>query len=80
VALEANPVKDQPKIRATAGAGSAQIAISNISPQAAAAVNGAAQENIPPRYRSYVQQYFVHQATQAPQPVEEAPPATAPQQ
>jgi hypothetical protein len=63
VALEANKVNDPPKIKATAGAGSAQLEIRNISPKAAAAVNGAEQETIPPRYRSYVQRYFVHEGS-----------------
>ncbi len=67
VALESKELKEQPKIKATAGVGSAQIVTTNITPQAAAAVNGAEQPDIPARYRSYVQQYFVHQATDAPQ-------------
>jgi hypothetical protein len=80
VALESKELKEQPKIKATAGVGSAQIVTTNITPKAAAAVNGAEQPDIPARYRSYVQQYFVHQATDAPQPVEEPAPASAPQQ
>jgi hypothetical protein len=60
VALESTVVKDQLKIRSTAGAGTSQIATSNVSPQTAAVANGAEQEDIPARYRSYVQKYFQH--------------------
>src|SRR5262249_1420665 len=75
VALEANKVNDPPKVKATAGAGSAQLEIRNISPKAAAAVNGAEQETIPPGYRSYVQKYFVHEGSAPDSPQDLQPDA-----
>ena len=40
--------------------GTAQLALRDASPQAEAVINGAEQENIPARYRLYVQRYFEH--------------------
>ena len=40
--------------------GSAQLGVRDISPQQDAVINGAEQENIPARYRFYVQRYFEH--------------------
>jgi hypothetical protein len=40
--------------------GTAQLGVRDISPQQDAVINGAEQENIPARYRFYVQRYFEH--------------------
>ena len=66
VALEATNYKEQIRMRMQTEAGTAQMATHDVSPQALAVVNGAEQENIPARYRMYVQRYFEH--TENPQP------------
>jgi hypothetical protein len=72
VALESSTYKEQMRMRSETEAGTAKMAIHDGSSQSAAAVNGAEQENIPARYRMYVQRYFEHTET--------APPATGQQQ
>ena len=47
-------------MRMNTEAGTAQMPTHDVSPQANAVVNGAEQENIPARYRMYVQRYFEH--------------------
>jgi hypothetical protein len=41
--------------------GTAELPVRDVSPQAVAVINGAEQENIPARYRPYVQHYFEHE-------------------
>jgi hypothetical protein len=60
VPLQANNLKDQPRMDVSAEAGTAKIATGNSSPRTTAVVNGQEQESIPARYRSYVQRYFQH--------------------
>jgi hypothetical protein len=60
VALESNGFKEQTRMRMDSGAGMARLAIRDVSPPAVAVTNGAEQENIPARYRWYVQHYFEH--------------------
>jgi len=60
VALEASGFKDQTRMRVDTETGTAQLATGDSSSQSAATINGAEQENIPPRYRLYVQRYFEH--------------------
>ena len=63
VALESNGFKEQTHVRMDAGTGAAQLPVRDVSPQAMAVTNGAEQENIPARYRWYVQHYFEHPET-----------------
>ena len=63
VALETGTYKEQMRMRTETEAGTAQMAIHDVSPQSEAVVNGAEQENIPARYRAYVQHYFEHTDT-----------------
>jgi len=60
VALESNGFKEQTRVRMDAGTGTAQLPVRDVSPQAVAVTNGAEQENIPARYRWYIQHYFEH--------------------
>jgi hypothetical protein len=60
VALESSGFKEQTRMRIDTETGSAQLAVGDASSQSAAVINGAEQENIPPRYRLYVQRYFEH--------------------
>ncbi len=60
VALEASGYKDRIRMRVDPGTGAARLAVRDVSPQAEAVINGAEQENIPARYRLYVQRYFEH--------------------
>jgi hypothetical protein len=60
VALESNGFKEQTRVRMDAGTGTAQLPVRDASPQGVAVTNGAEQENIPARYRWYVQHYFEH--------------------
>jgi hypothetical protein len=71
VALESTNYKEQIRMRMQTEAGTAQMATRDVSPQGQAVVNGAEQENIPARYRMYVQRYFEH--------TENTPPEIAPQ-
>ena len=58
VNLEANDFRQQGRTRTTSAAGIAQLPLRDIKPQPVAAIKGAEQENIPVRYRLYVQRYF----------------------
>jgi len=60
VALESNGFKEQTRMRIDTETGTAQLAVRDVPAQAEAVSNGAEQENIPPRYRLYVQRYFEH--------------------
>jgi hypothetical protein len=60
VALESNGFKEQTRMRIDGGTGTARVPARDVSPQAVAVTNGAEQENIPARYRLYVQRYFEH--------------------
>jgi hypothetical protein len=60
VNLEANNFRQQGRIRTTSAAGTAQVPLRDIKPQPVAAIKGSEQENIPVRYRLYVQRYFEH--------------------
>jgi len=60
VDLDANNFRQQGRIRTTSAVGTAQLPLRDIKPQPVAAVKGAEQENIPVRYRLYVQHYFEH--------------------
>jgi hypothetical protein len=60
VALESSGFKDQTRMRVDTETGTAQLATGDGSSQSSAVINGAEQENIPPRYRLYVQRYFEH--------------------
>jgi hypothetical protein len=60
VNLEANDFKQQGRTRTTSAAGIAQLPLRDIKPQPVAAIKGSEQENIPVRYRLYVQRYFEH--------------------
>ena len=67
VALQSTSYKNQPSTHANAEIGTAQMPIGNASPQGTAVVNGAEQEDVPVRYRQYLQNYFgqVDQSDQA---------------
>jgi hypothetical protein len=60
VALEATGFKEQTRMRVDTETGEAHMAVKDGSPQADSVINGAEQENIPARYRLYVQRYFEH--------------------
>jgi len=60
VALEASGYKEQTRMKVATETGTAQVAVRDASPQQDAVINGAEQENIPARYRFYVQRYFEH--------------------
>lgn len=60
VALEASGFKEQTRMKVATETGTAQLAVRDQAPQQDAVVNGAEQENIPARYRFYVQRYFEH--------------------
>jgi hypothetical protein len=60
VALEASGYKEQTRMKVATETGTAQLAVRDASPQQDAVINGAEQENIPARYRFYVQRYFEH--------------------
>ena len=60
VALEASGFKEQTRMKVATETGTAQLAVRDQSPQQDAVVNGSEQENIPARYRFYVQRYFEH--------------------
>jgi len=63
VALESSGFKEQTRMRVDTETGAAQLALRDVSPRSEAVINGAEQENIPPRYRLYVQRYFEHADT-----------------
>ena len=59
VMLQANGFRGPPgKERADVEAGTAQIPMQDIAPQAVATVSGSGQDSVPSRYRQYVQDYF----------------------
>jgi hypothetical protein len=60
VALEASGFKEQTRMKVAPETGAAQMAVGNATPKQDAVTNGAEQENIPARYRLYVQRYFDH--------------------
>jgi hypothetical protein len=60
VALEASGFKDQTRMKIATETGTAQLATSGATAKQDAVTNGAEQENIPARYRFYVQRYFEH--------------------
>jgi hypothetical protein len=60
VALASSGFKDPTRVRNATDTGTSGIATSNATPQAVTAINGAEQEDIPARYRLYVQHYFEH--------------------
>lgn len=60
VALEASGFKEQTRMKVPTETGTAQLAVRDLSPRQDAVTNGAEQENIPARYRFYVQRYFDH--------------------
>lgn len=60
VALEASGFKEQTRMKIATETGSTQLAVRDVSPQQDAVTDGAEQENIPARYRFYVQRYFEH--------------------
>jgi hypothetical protein len=60
VALEASGFKEQTRMKVATETGTAQMAVGNAAPKQDAVTNGAEQENIPARYRLYVQRYFDH--------------------
>lgn len=67
VDLESSNFRQQGRIRTTAAPGEAQVPLRDIKPQPTAAIKGAEQENIPERYRLYVQRYFERTDTKGPQ-------------
>jgi hypothetical protein len=60
VALEASGFKEQTRMKVATETGTAQLAVRDLTPKQDAVTNGAEQENIPARYRFYVQRYFEH--------------------
>jgi len=60
VALEASGFKEQTRMKIAGETGTARLGMRDISPRQDAVTNGAEQENIPARYRFYVQRYFEH--------------------
>lgn len=58
VDIQANEYRQQGQMRTLAIPGEAQVPLRDVKPQPTAAVKGAEQENIPERYRLYVQRYF----------------------
>jgi hypothetical protein len=58
VALESSGFKEQTRMKVAAETGTAQMAIRDKATQQDAVTNGSEQENIPARYRFYVQRYF----------------------
>lgn len=64
VPLEAKNFKGQKRMPVEPETGSAELASGNAASQRTATMNGAEKEDIPERYRSYVQRYFEHQKGQ----------------
>ncbi|HVB58823.1 MAG TPA: hypothetical protein VNE63_20655 [Candidatus Acidoferrales bacterium] len=58
VDLDATDFRQPGHLRASAGPGTALLPLRDVQPQSVAAIKGAEQENIPVRYRLYVQRYF----------------------
>jgi len=63
VALESSGFKEQTRMKVATETGTAQMAIRDQATQQDAVTNGSEQENIPARYRFYVQRYFEHADT-----------------
>jgi hypothetical protein len=66
VDIQANNYRQQGQMRTLAIPGEAQVPLRDVKPQPTAAVKGAEQENIPERYRIYVQRYFERSDTKTP--------------
>lgn len=60
VALESSGFKEQTRMKVGTETGTAQLPVHDQPSQQDAVTNGAEQENIPARYRFYVQRYFEH--------------------
>ena len=60
VALESSGFKEQTRMKVATETGTAQLAVHDQAPRQDAVTNGSEQENIPARYRFYVQRYFEH--------------------
>lgn len=60
VPLQTSAMKDQMRMRNGTETGAAHLPTRPVSPQAVAVINGREQEDIPARYRMYVQRYFEH--------------------
>jgi hypothetical protein len=60
VPLQSSTMKDQMRMRNGTETGTAHLPTRSLSPQAVAVINGREQEDIPARYRLYVQRYFEH--------------------
>ncbi|HET6142061.1 MAG TPA: hypothetical protein VFE02_01035 [Candidatus Acidoferrales bacterium] len=60
VALESSGFKEQTRMKVATETGTAQMPIRDQGTQQDAVTNGSEQENIPARYRFYVQRYFEH--------------------
>jgi len=60
IGLEATGFKEQTRVRVDPGTGTAKLAVRDVTTQGMVVTNGAEQENIPARYRLYVQHYFEH--------------------
>jgi hypothetical protein len=60
VALNTTKFKDQKRMPVEPETGEAGVTAASASAQETAVINGTEQENIPERYRSYVQRYFEH--------------------
>jgi hypothetical protein len=60
VALESSGFKEQTRMKVATETGTAQMPIQEQASQQDAVTNGSEQENIPARYRFYVQRYFEH--------------------
>ena len=60
VPLEAGGYKEETRMKVPTETGAAQLADRGFAPQQDAVINGSEQENIPARYRLYIQRYFEH--------------------
>lgn len=60
VSLDSTDYRQQGHTRTSAAPGTAEVPLRDLQPQPVAAVKGEEQENIPMRYRLYVQRYFEH--------------------
>ena len=60
VPLQSTDFSGQARVRTSVGPGSAQVPLTDEAAGSLATTNGAEQENIPQRYRMYVQKYFEH--------------------
>jgi len=78
VDIQANNYRQQGQMRTLAIPGDAQVPLRDVKPQPTAAVKGAEQENIPERYRLYVQRYFERTDSDTKTPDAAESSATAP--